>query len=354
VGTKSILKTILVSEDREHSAWSSTEGPMRRREFITLLGSGAAAAWPLAARAQQTEKIPVVGFFYPGPKVAAPIRITAFLAGLRSGGFSEPANVRLISQITNGDPSLLSPMAADLVARKVDLIFAVSSTALQAARDATTTIPILSVDLETDPIGSGLANTTAQPGGNITGIFLDFPDFGKKWLEVLKETIPQVSTVAVLWDPATPKTQLTAIQVAARILNLKLEVLEVQSRADLEAAFPSASRRAAGAVVILTSALTGANTNLLAELALTQKLPAITLFSDFARNGGLMAYGPNLLAQFRLAGVMAAKILNGTKPAVLPIESPTRFEFVLNLKTAGQLGLTVPPLVLLRADEVIE
>ena len=327
---------------------------MRRREFITLLGSGAAAAWPLAARAQQTEKIPVVGFFYPGPKVAAPIRITAFLAGLRSGGFSEPANVRLISQITNGDPSLLSPMAADLVARKVDLIFAVSSTALQAARDATTTIPILSIDLETDPIGSGLANTTAQPGGNITGIFLDFPDFGKKWLEVLKETIPQVSTVAVLWDPATPKTQLTAIQVAARILNLKLEVLEVQSRADLEAAFPSASRRAAGAVVILTSALTGANTNLLAELALTQKLPAITLFSDFARNGGLMAYGPNLLAQFRLAGVMAAKILNGTKPAVLPIELPTRFEFVLNLKTAGQLGLTVPPLVLLRADEVIE
>ena len=249
---------------------------MRRREFIALLGSGAAAAWPLAARAQQTEKIPVVGFFYPGPKVAAPIRITAFLAGLRSGGFSEPANVRLISQITNGDPSLLSPMAADLVARKVDLIFAVSSTALQAARDATTTIPILSIDLETDPIGSGLANTTAQPGGNITGIFLDFPDFGKKWLEVLKETIPQVSTVAVLWDPATPKTQLTAIQVAARILNLKLEVLEVQSRADLEAAFPSASRRAAGAVVILTSALTGANTNLLAELALTQKLPAIT------------------------------------------------------------------------------
>ena len=151
-------------------------------------------------------------------------------------------------------------MAADLVARKVDLIFAVSSTALQAAREASTTIPILSIDLETDPIGSGFAKSTAQPGGNITGIFLDFPDFGKKWLEVLKETIPQVSTVAVLWDPTTPRTQLMAIQAAARILNLKLEVLEVQNRADLEAAFPSASRRAAGAVVILTSALIGANT----------------------------------------------------------------------------------------------
>ena len=326
---------------------------MRRREFITLICC-AAATWPLAARAQQTDKIPVVGFFYPGPKVAAPPRMTAFLAGLRSGGFSEPANVTLIPQITNGDPALLSPMAADLVARKVDLIFAVSSAALQVARVATTTIPIVSIDLETDPVSSGFVKSNAQPGGNITGVFLDFPDFGKKWLEVLKETIPQVSTIAVLWDPTTSRTQLTAIQAAAGILNLKLEVLEVRSRADLEAAFPSASRRAAGAVLMLSSPLIGGNTNLLAELAVTQKLPAITLFSDFARSGGLMAYGPNLLAQYRLAGVMAAKILHGTKPAVLPIESPTRFEFVLNLKTAAQLGLTVPPIVLLRADEVIE
>ena len=325
---------------------------MQRREFITLLGG--AAAWPLTAHAQQTERIPVVGFFYPGPKAAAPTRITAFLAGLRSGGFGEPAKVTLVPQITNGDPALLSPMASDLVARKVDLIFAVSSVALQAARDATTTIPIVSIDLETDPVGSGFVKSSAQPGGNITGVFLDFPDFGKKWLEVLKETIPQVSTIAVLWDPTTAKTQLAPIQAAAEILNLKLEVLEVRSRADLEAAFPSASCRAAGAVLMLSSPLIGANTNLLAELALAQKLPAITLFSDFARNGGLMAYGPNLLAQYRLAGVMAAKILHGTKPAVLPIESPTRFEFVLNLKTAGQLELTVPPLVLLRADEVIE
>ena len=273
---------------------------MKRREFITLMGG--AAAWPLIAHAQQTEKIPVVGFFYPGPKAAAQTRITAFLAGLRSGGFSEPANVTLIPQITNGDPALLSPMAADLVARKVDLIFAVSSVALQAARDATTTIPIVSLDLETDPIGGGFAKSIAQPGGNITGVFLDFPDFGKKWLEVLKETVPQISTIAVLWDPTTTKTQLTAIQAGAGILNLKLEVFEVRSRADLEAAFPSASRRAAGAVLMLSSPLIGANTNLLAELALTQKLPAITLFPDFARNGGLMAYGPSLLAPIPSSG----------------------------------------------------
>ena len=222
--------------------------------------------------------------FYPGPKAAAPTRITAFLAGLRSGGFSEPAKVTLIPQITNGDPALLSPMAADLVARKVDLIFAVSSVALQAARDATTTIPIVSIDLETDPIRSGFVKSSAQPGGNITGVFLDFPDFGKKWLEVLKETIPQVSTIAVPWDPTTAKTQLAPIQAAAEILNLKW--LEVRSRADLEEALPSASRRAAGAVLMLSSPLIGANTNLLAELTLAQKLPATTLFSDFARNGG--------------------------------------------------------------------
>jgi ABC-type uncharacterized transport system substrate-binding protein len=326
---------------------------MRRREFLSSV-SGVVAAWPLAAYAQQTGKIPVVAFFYPGPKAAAPSRIKAFLAGLRTGGFSEPEKVTLAPHITDGDASLLGPMAADLVTRNVNLILAIGSNAALAARRATSGIPIVAIDLESDPIESGMVNSIVRPGGNITGVFLDFPDFGKKWLEMLTETLPGVSAIAVLWDPGTAPTQLNAIKVAAAPLNVRLELFEVRSRSDLEAAFPAAAQRAVGGVLMLSSPLIGANTNLLAELALTQKLPAVTLFADFARNGGLMAYGPNLLAQYRQVGVMAAKILSGANPADLPIETPTRFEFVLNLKTAGVLGLTVPTSILLRADEVIE
>ena len=326
---------------------------MRRREFLGGLGA-AVGAWPFAAHAQPSGKIPIVGFFYPGPKAAASPRSKAFLAGLRSGGFSEPEKVTLALQVADGDASLLAPMAADLVARKVDLILAVSSAAVVAARNATTTIPIVAIDLESDPVGSGLVSGLARPGGNVTGVFLDFPDFGKKWLEMLKEAIPQVSAVAVLWDPGTAPIQLNAIRAAAASLNLRLEVFEVRSRSDLEAAFPAAAQRRVDGILMLSSVLIGANTNLLAELALTQKLPAVTLFTDFARNGGLMAYGPNLLAHYRQTGVMAAKILSGAHPAELPIEAPTRFEFVLNLKTASLLGLLVPPSILLRADEVIE
>jgi len=326
---------------------------MRRREVLEGLGA-AVGAWPFAAHAQPSGKIPIVGFFYPGPKAAASPRSKAFLAGLRSGGFSEPEKVTLALQIADGDASLLAPMAADLVARKVDLILAISSAAVVAARNATTIIPIVAIDLESDPVGSGLVRGLARPGGNVTGVFLDFPDFGKKWLEMLKEAIPQVSAVAVLWDPGTAPIQLNAIRAAAAPLNLRLEVFEVRSRSDLEAAFPAAARRRVDGILMLSSVLIGANTNLLAELALTQKLPAVTLFTDFARNGGLMAYGPNLLAHYRQTGVMAAKILSGANPAELPIEAPTRFEFVLNLKTASLLGLPVPPSILLRADEVIE
>jgi putative tryptophan/tyrosine transport system substrate-binding protein len=325
---------------------------MKRRDFVAALAS-VVSGLPFAAFAQQIGR-PVVGFFYPGPKLAAPSRIKAFLAGLRSGGFSEPQKVTLDAKITDGDASRMGPMANDLAVQKVDLILAVSSVAVLAAKKATNTIPIVAIDLESDPVSNGLINSSARPGGNITGVFLDFPDFGKKWLEMLREAIPRLSSIAVLWDPGTAPTQLNAVKAAASSLNLRLELFEVRSRGDLQAAFPSATQRAVDGVVVLSSPLIGANTNLLAELALTQKLPAVTLFTDFARQGGLMAYGPNLLAHYRQAGVMAARILGGAKPAELPIEAPTRFEFVLNLKTADALGLVMPPSILLRADEVIE
>jgi putative ABC transport system substrate-binding protein len=330
---------------------------MKRRAFIALIGGAAAAApgvWPLAAGAQPAAKIPQIGFLYPGLETGAPSRINAVLSGLQAAGFREPDEVALLTRVANGDVSKLAPMASELVERKVNIIHAISPVAIRAARAATSTIPIVAGDLESDPVGAGFVAAIAKPGGNITGVFMDFPDFGQKWLQALKEVLRQAASVAVFWDPATGKNQLNAVHAAAAILNVELDTFEVRGLSDAEVGFASASQRGAGALVMLSSPFVGANTKMLANMALAHRLPAITLFTDFARDGGLMAYGPNLLAFFRQQGVMDGKILRGAKPAELPIEAPTKFEFVLNLKTAKQLGLTIPPATLLRADEVIE
>jgi putative tryptophan/tyrosine transport system substrate-binding protein len=326
---------------------------MRRREFITLLG-GTALAWPLAAHAQQTPKPPRVGFLYPGPQAAAVPRIEAMLNGLRTAGYSAPAQVELVVRAGEGDPSRITPMVAEILEQNVDVIFANGPAVLQAARSATRTVPIVALDLETDPVGSGLVASVARPGGNITGLFLDFPNFTAKWLELLKETNPGLSRVAVLWDPVTGETQMKAVEQAAGSLNVRLDVLEVRTPSDFDEAFVSASRRGASAVLILSSPLIAPNVQILALLALRHRLSAITLFPDFARAGGLLAYGPNLLDMYRQTGLMGGKVLQGTKPAELPIERPARFELVLNLRTAKALGISVPTSVLLRADEVIE
>jgi putative tryptophan/tyrosine transport system substrate-binding protein len=325
---------------------------IRRRQFIAALG-GAAAAWPFAARAQQLKPAFQVGVLYPGLQAAMASRVAAIQSGLRAGGL-RAEQFEILPRATDGNPASLAPMAADLVARKVDLICAQSSTAVRAARALTDSISIVAIDLETDPVEEGFIGSPARPGGNITGVFLDFPDFSKKWLEVLKEAIPQLATVAVLWDPAVGPHQLKALGTAAKTLGLTLVVQEVRQSDEFEPAFLSIVEKGAGAVVMLPSTIIGSAPKLLADLALKRRLPTITLFSDFARSGGLMAYGPNLLGIVRHEGIMAAKVLLGAKPAVTPIEAPTRFEFVLNLKTANALGLTIPAVVLLRADEVIE
>jgi putative ABC transport system substrate-binding protein len=245
-------------------------------------------------------------------------------------------------------------MAADLVDRKVDVIVALGPVSLRAARAATASIPIVAGDLESDPLSTGFIAENRRPGGNVTGLFLDFPDFSKKWLQALKEVVPQNSVVAVLWDPATGRHQRNAVETAAAELNLTLAVSEVRISSDLEPAFQSAKDRGAGGLVVLSSPLIGGHTKLLADLALKYRIPAITLFAEFARDGGLMAYGPSIQAVMRQEGVMAAKILLGANPAETPIQTPTRFEFVLNLKTAKTLGVVISAPTLLRADEVIE
>jgi putative ABC transport system substrate-binding protein len=245
-------------------------------------------------------------------------------------------------------------MAADLAANKVDLIWTIGPAAAQAAHAATSTIPILSSDLESDPLGTGFIAAIRRPGGNVTGVFLDFPDFSKKWLQALKEAVPQIASVGVLWDSTTGPYQRRAVESAAAELGLKVAILEVGVRDDFDRALQSAVRQDVGGLVALSSPFIGGNIKQLADLSLKYHLPAVTLFTDFPRNGGLMAYGPNIQSINRQDGVMAAKILLGASPAETPIETPIRFEFVLNLKTAKSLGIVIPASTLLRADEVIE
>lgn len=326
---------------------------MRRREFLGVLG-GAAAAWPLAGRAQHAATSPRVGFLFPGPKTVATARIDAILVGVRESGYAAPAQIEMVLRATEGDPTRIAPLAAEIVQAKVDVVFAIGREILEAFRSTTSTVSLVAMDLESDPVASGMVVSVTHPGGNITGVFFDFPSFTTKWLELLKEINPKLSRVAVLWDAATGSTQLNAIRKAATPLDIQIEILELRKQSEFAGAFASARERSSDAMLMLSSPLVSTNGLMLAELAIGHGLPAVTLFPDFARAGGLLAYGPNLLDMYRQSGVLMGKVLKGTKPADLPIERPTNFQLVLNLKTAKALGISIPTSVLLRADEVIE
>jgi putative ABC transport system substrate-binding protein len=325
---------------------------MRRREFFTLLGG--AAAWPLAAGAQQSTQPAKIGVLYPGLASTLPSRITAFREGLQAVGYREPDNVELIVRSAGGDPTRITLLAMELVERKVDVLVPVSSPAVKAARSVTTTIPIVAFDLESDPIGSGLINSFSRPGGQVTGVFFDFPEFSKKWLELLKEAMPQLSSVAVLWDPATGPMQMKGVEIAGKELNVKLEIVEVPGLSNLDDSILAASDKGVDAILMLSSPVFGTNPERIAGLTLGLRLPAVTLFPDFARAGGLMAYGVNPTNIFRQGAPIVAKVLRGSKPAEVPAELPAKFELVINLKTAKRLGIVFPTSILLRADEVIE
>jgi putative tryptophan/tyrosine transport system substrate-binding protein len=326
---------------------------VKRRAFISLLG-GTAVGWPLAARAQQTSQPAKVGVLYPGLASTLPSRITAFREGLQAIGYREPDNIELVVRSSSGDPTRITSLAMELVERKVDVLVAVSAPAVKAARLATTTIPIVAFDLESDPIGSGLINSFSRPGGQVTGVFFDFPEFSKKWLELLKEAVPQLSSVAVLWDPATGPMQMKGVEIAGKELNIKLEIIEVPGLPNLDDSVLAASGKGVDAILMLSSPVFGTNPERLAGLTVGLRLPAVTLFPDFARAGGLMAYGVNPPNIFRQGAAIVAKVLRGAKPGEVPAELPTKFELVINLKTAKRLGIVFPTSILLRADEVIE
>ena len=324
---------------------------MRRRDFLGVL-SGAALTWPVATQAQQSS--PRVGFVYTGPKSIVASRIEAISRGLRESGLAAPLQVELVIRVTDGDPSRTVPMIDEVIDSKVSVFIAVGGAALRAARAKSPTVPIVAIDLETEPLEGGIAASLARPGGNTTGIFMDFPDFTPKCLQLLAETSTGLSRVAILWDSTAGPVQLDAVKKAASSMKIDLDIFEAQRSSDFENAFAVSDQRGIRAMIILSSPLIPGNVQTLSELALRYRVAAVTLFPDFARVGGLLAYGPNLQDLTRQVGVMSGKILLGTKPGDLPIERPSKFELVLNLRTAKALGLAVAPGLLLRADEVIE
>ena len=267
-------------------------------------------------------------------------------------GWIEGKNVSLEFRNARGNPPQFADAAAELVRLPVDVIFADSAPATRAAYAATRTIPIVGLDYTNDPIAAGYAESYGQPGRNLTGFFLDAPEFASKWLGLLKATVPDLSRVAVLWDPTPGVSHLNAIKGAARTLSVQLQVLEVRRLDDIDKAF-SAFRSRTQALIILPSPMTWAQSPRLAELSMKHRLPAVSMADLFAEAGGMLSYGPDPVAASERCAVLVAKILGGAKPGVLPVERPTKFKFIVNLKTAKALGLTVPEPILVSADKVI-
>jgi putative ABC transport system substrate-binding protein len=263
-------------------------------------------------------------------------------------------DIEIVIRVADGDLSRLPALATDLVNHRVEGILAAGPPAVQAASKATASIPVIAVDLESDPVASGLVASLARPGGNVTGVFLDFPDFSAKCLQLLVEAIPTLTEVGVLWDPTTGSLQLDTVEAAAGQFGIRVQVLEARRVADIVEAFSTLDRSRIRGVLVLSSPLFGGNPQMVAELAIRGNVSTISLFPDIAIEGGLLAYGPNIQGLYRQAGAMARKVLQGTRAADLPAERPTRFQLVANLKTAKAIGVELPTSILLRADEVIE
>jgi len=324
---------------------------IRRRDLIALLG-GAAVAWPRPARAQGTKKLPRLGMLVMGDGTS-PID-DAVRQGLRELGYVEGRNLVVEFRGAAGHADRLAGLARELVALKVDVIFAGGSEPTVAAREATALIPI--VMTSSNPVGLGFVRSLARPDGDITGVSLMAPELSGKRLALLKQIAPGIGKIAVMWDPNDPGAafSLADTQAAARTQGVTLQILEVRDVEDFDGAFQAAAHERADAVIALPAPLMSRNGARIADLAMRNRMPSMLFGDGFAKAGGLISFGPSLIASYRRAAYYVDRILKGVKPAELPVEQPAKFDLVINLKTAKALGLTIPTTLLATADEVIE
>jgi putative tryptophan/tyrosine transport system substrate-binding protein len=324
---------------------------VRRRDFITLITG--AIAWPLEARAQQPA-MPVVGYLHVAAAEAQAQNVAAFRRGLADAGYVEGKNVTIEYRFTNFRPELMPEAAGDFIRRNVSVIFAAEPAGVAVLRNATTSVPVVALDLESDPVAKGYVKTLARPGGNMTGMFLDLPELSGKQVGLLKEIVPRLSRIAIFGIPGLNVAQFAATETAVRTLALEAEIMEVHVADDFEQALESARTRRVDAGILLSSPLVFDRSKQIGEIGIAKRLPLISLFDVFPKSGGLISYGPNVAEIFRRSGDYVGKILHGAKPSELPIQRPERFDLVINLKTATALGLDMPTQLQQLADEVIE
>jgi putative tryptophan/tyrosine transport system substrate-binding protein len=327
---------------------------MKRKIAVLTLGATLFALC-VSVEAQQPAKIPRIGYVTGVSSSGESPRVEAFRQGLRDLGYVEGKNIALEYRYADAKFDKLPALADELIRLKVDVLVVSTTFAVQAAKNATKTIPIVFSGV-TDPVTAGLVDSLARPGGNITGFTNIASVLSGKRLELLKETVPKLSRVSVLWDPRNPGStpQWKESQISAKELGLQLYSMEVSSSDEYESAFKEAVKARSGALAVTADPLANSHPKRIADLATKNRLPAIYPWEHFVNSGGLMSYGPNFAAVGRDVARYVDKILKGTKPADLPVEQPTKFELIINLKTAKVLGLTIPPVVLMRAEKVVK
>jgi len=334
---------------------AGTRRPLKKTSLTSILFAGAVLAVAVIVEAQQPVKIPRIGILPPGPISERVHLWEAFRQGLRELGYVEGKNITLVFPSGEVKPEQLPHLAAELVSLKVDVIVAAATVTVQAAKEATKTIPIVT-PITTDPVETRLVGSLARPGGNITGLSYMSSDLSGKRLDILKEVVPKVSRIALLSSPssATAPPQMRETEAAARSLGLQLQPLEVRDVDDFERVFHAAIKDRAGALITLDDAFVFTHRTRIVKLAAKSRLPAMYGFREFVDAGGLMSYAANLSDMYRRAATYVDKILKGAKPADLPIEQPKKFELLINLKAAKEIGLTIPVRVLERATQVIK
>jgi putative tryptophan/tyrosine transport system substrate-binding protein len=330
-------------------------GRLPNKKVVCLALCALLLALSFSAEAQQPAKIARIGYLGSGSASSSAAYLLAFREKLRDLGYTEARQIGIEGRYSEGKTERLPQLAGDLVRLPVDVIVTGGNEAVQAAKKTTQSVPIV-MAFSGDPVGLGVVSSLAQPGGNVTGLTNLAAELTAKRLELLKEIVPNLTKVAVFWNPEDPISPigLKEVEVAANALRLTVQLLKVERSADLEAAFKVANKEHAGGLILIPGAVTGSNQARIVHMVTKNRLPAVYQRDDYVKDGGLMSYGPDRLEQFCRAAIYVDKILKGTKPADLPVEQPTKFELVINLKTAKQIGLTIPQSVLARADKVIK